>query len=234
MDLPADGKLRVTCTGCGKRFKVPPDKQGAAFTCPHCKTTLIVPSDGHIPMDEEADSQVMNFVRRLSSRSARVSGTAAEDIPEDTVKLPGETPPAPEPKKPRPRAIAQTPDDSRPPAIDRLTAFLVKEQHRVGRSAARILRDPTLGQAGKRDGLVELRREKARRAKAHVTGLMRELDARLGALKMSPKAETPFGRRRIRRLREERGAVELFLRVMYQVKTLRHDLQDHDDAQDTA
>ena len=47
-----DGKVRVRCTGCGKRVKFPAGYAGTTFRCPLCHTTLVAPLEG----EEAADA----------------------------------------------------------------------------------------------------------------------------------------------------------------------------------
>ena len=38
-----DKKVRVTCTECGKRLKLPADEPGRVFRCPICANSIIAP-----------------------------------------------------------------------------------------------------------------------------------------------------------------------------------------------
>jgi DNA-directed RNA polymerase subunit RPC12/RpoP len=218
-----DNRIRLNCTGCGKRFKVGSDKEGAAFRCPHCKTTLIVPSNGRVEIDAETDAKVSDFARRLKMRSDQVSG-----------RLPGDaTPLAPPPPQPTVAQPARPHGEGVRAAIDRLNIFLVREQKRIGDLSGRIVRDRRLPAEAKEEGLLSLRQQKAMSIRKFVNALVMELDSRLANLKSEPAADTETGKMRLEALQHERDGVALYLEVMFQMKSVGQDRQGHPAKPDT-
>ncbi len=41
-----DGKVRIRCTGCGKKVKYPANLPGGTFRCPICHTIMVAPLNG--------------------------------------------------------------------------------------------------------------------------------------------------------------------------------------------
>jgi hypothetical protein len=68
-----DGKIRVRCTGCGKKVKFPADRPGGAFRCPLCHTVIIAPlrAINDLIIEEEPQPGTTARVPRVSDTPDR-------------------------------------------------------------------------------------------------------------------------------------------------------------------
>lgn len=189
-----DGKIRIRCTGCGKRVKFPANQPGQAFRCPLCKTTMVAPLDGEdaaLPSAQEIQSATRNKVHRFRPH------TMEKD----------EEPLKPEPATEAPR----TP-------IQRITSFLIKETERTSQLSEAILARTAMPFETKIAQIRQLRQAKAYHFKQFVEAILKEMDTAISALRDSPVADTDTGKERLQKLFYERRAVLLFLNLMYEFK----------------
>jgi len=204
MNRKNDDKIRMRCTGCGKRVKFPADMRGVAFRCPKCHTTLVTP----LTLEE------LEAEQPASAPDAAGAALAPRRVPPPR-------PPRPSAEAPAPPAAA--PRKKRVPAWHRLHVFLVRQQQRLCKRAARVLANPDMDEGRKRAELVTLRRERAVGIRQFSDKLFAELDREIRELREGPTAETDTGRRQIALIERERQALRLFLEVMFQRKTVAQD-----------
>ncbi len=204
MDKSEDGKTRMRCTGCGKRVKFSATRAGATFHCPKCKAMIIAPLDWN-----DTEEKVLDPAHKQPATRP--------------VKKPVLQRTEPKPESPAVRKV-----EEKAPALDRLNVFLVNEQRRVGFEAAKAAREQGLPKEEKIARLQALRHEKAVNTRALVQQLMTELDEALAILHADPAADTDTGKVRIAKVEHERNALVLYLRVIFQMRTVHDD--DHRSA----
>lgn len=197
-----DDKIRVRCIGCGKRIKFPAGQPGTAFRCPICKTTIVTP----------------------------LSGEEVDEAPALDLKLrsPATTPPRRRSPAPvQAAAPAQPPAPSAPPqpAIDRLNEFILREQRRQAELCRQVVRNGDLSEEKKTAELVALRHQKAVGIRSFVSAMLRDFEHRIEELRNCPSADTESGKKRIAAVEEELAGIRLYLKVMYQMRTVAQDDQ---------
>ena len=206
-----DGKIRMRCPGCGKRVKFPANVPGTTFRCPICHTSMVSPLDA---ADADKAPSIEELIRNRPSRS-----TAKRAV----------TAPSPKPKEPatpvsRKPAPARRPSDkSETPAIDRLNAFLLKEQQRIGGLVSQIIRDSRLSDEEKTAELLSLRHQKAVGLRSLADVMFRDINRTLARLRDDPAVDTESGKARIAAVEREKRGLELFLKVMFQIRTVSQD-----------
>lgn len=185
-----DGKIRIRCTGCGKRVKFPAGMPGQTYRCPLCHTTIIAP----IGNGEEA--------------SAAASSPPPQPAPEIPLKAPQQGPAM------RPERIQKNNE----PAVDRFNAFVLKATYRMQSlaNAAMIPSEETPAQLAAR--LNELRHVRALQIKDYAHAMLRDMDKAIAELKESPAAGTDSVRTRLERLLTERRNFLLYLNVMFELR----------------
>ncbi len=186
-----DGKVRVRCTGCGKKVKYPANHPGGTFRCPICHTVMVAPLDGadELTLEEESHSGI-------------ISAPAAEQIPNGSDSEPA-APSAP-PQK--------------PPALERVNAFLVRETERIGRLCEEVVSNTFMPVEEQASKLRALRHAKAVYFKRYVEAVLKDLDNELAELRDDPASETETGKSKINRLLLEKRALVLFLNVMFELR----------------
>jgi len=187
-----DGKVRLRCTGCGKKVKYPASQAGGTFRCPICHTVIVAPLDGdpnELTLEEESDPGII--------ASAPPDELPAADEPQPA------PPPAPEQK---------------PPALERVNAFLVKETERIGRLCEEVVANTFISAEEQASKLRALRHAKAVYLKRYVEAVIKDLDNELAELRDNPASETQTGQKKINRLLEERRGLLLFLNVMFELR----------------
>jgi hypothetical protein len=191
-----DGKVRVRCTGCGKRVKFPANVPGQTFRCPICKTTLVTPLDGEsmgIPPAQDFQSATRTAVHRFRPH------------------------PAPE----TPRALAdEGPAEPMGSPIQKITAFLIKETQRSTQLCEAILARAAMPLETQATQIRQLRQAKAYHFKQYVEAILKEVDGAIAALHNSPVVETDTGKARFQKMLAERRAVLLFLNIMYEFRPI--------------
>jgi len=200
-----DDKIRMRCTGCGKRVKFPANMRGVTFRCPKCHTVLVTPLTL-----EEMDSE------------KPVSAPEAASAALKPRRAPG-PPRPPKPREEQPAPVAEAPRKPRTPSWHRLHVFLVREQQRLCERAARVLANPDMDDKQKRDELISIRRERAVATREFSDRLLADLERELAELRNSPRGETDSGKREIALIERERNALTLFLDVMFRRRTVAED-----------
>lgn len=190
-----DDKIRVRCTGCGKRIKFPANLPGATFRCPSCKTTIVAPLDGK---DTEEPAPQPPAAPTFTPHSAP---------PPVPVAAPAQTqPPAP-----------------KLPAIERLNAFILREQKRTGELCNQIIRNQRLSDEKKTSELMALRHQKAVGIRSFVDVMLKDFTRSIEELRNCPSADTETGKKRIQTEETELAGIQLYLKVMYQMRTVGQD-----------
>ena len=69
--------IRVTCTDCGARLKLPDEMIGRKFRCPRCKAVLTAPIDLEGPDEDEAESESESLDVSTNNAPAEEQGIAA-------------------------------------------------------------------------------------------------------------------------------------------------------------
>ncbi len=201
-----DNRLRISCTGCGQRFKVPHGMPGMTFTCPHCKNIVIAPLDP-------------NEVEGLS-----LSDVTSDEAPRKYVR-PRHTDAAFTPTAAAAEAAEASATRQQAPPIDRLSGFLLEEQKRVNELASQVVKNRRLSPEEKQNQLKAIRHQKAVSIRGFVDTLMREVNAEIAMLRDSPASDTTTGKNRLGTLEREREGVILYLKVMFQMRTVGQDDQ---------
>jgi ribosomal protein S27E len=207
MDNADDGKIRISCSECGKRVKFSADKAGATFRCPRCHTTIVTPVGPGEPAQTTAPAAVTKPEPKPASRLFKAPGAAPPPAVFD-----------PQPKEPA----------EMPPAIDRLNTFLVEEQRRIGNIAAHVVKNSALSEDQQKAELLALRHEKAVEIRSFAGALLKEVDESLAKMHTDPAAETDSGKARIANAQRERVGLIQYMKLTFQMRTVQED--DHQNA----
>ncbi len=188
-----DGKVHIRCTGCGKKVRYPANQPGGTFRCPICHTVMVAPLDGpeEMGLEEESASGVM-------------AGGRSDQVPNGSAPKPAAAPSAPERK---------------PPALERVNAFLVRETDRIGRLCEEVVANPTTSVEEQASKLLALRHAKAVYFKRYVEAVMKDMDAEISALRDDAASETQTVQNKLKELLLERRGLVVFLNVMYEMRT---------------
>jgi len=189
-----DGKIRMRCTGCGKRVKFPKGRPGDTFRCPLCHTMMVAPIDnGNGATPQKSDT--LQAAPKARPASPRVTAT------------------------PR-RAAAPREPEKMPEPIARINAFLSRETTHVGEIGRNVLMDNSLSPEEQIAELRRLRHAKAVNLRKFVQVVLKDLDQKLKALHDNPAAETPTLKAQIKALEKERHCLITYLKVMFELRTL--------------
>jgi len=192
-----DGKIRIRCTGCGKRVKFPADQPGQAFRCPICKTTIVTPLNGQ-------------DVAPPSAAELRSPGFAAPP----RVSSPAVRPPEPETSEPvEPPIQADTP-------IQKITNFLMRETDRAAKLCQQIVDNPSMSVEAQAGQIRHIRNAKAYHFRQFAEATLKEVDSAIAELNDSPVIDTETGKDRLRSLLYERRGLLIFLNVMYEFRRI--------------
>ena len=195
-----DGKIRVRCSGCGKRVKCPAGKPGEAYRCPVCHTTIVAPLDKR-EVARPSDRELKSFIPKPLPAADRTDGetagtsTAARTRSQSSRFLKGKHP------------------------VEELGEFLMRQTRRATEVSREILTSPSMSDEKRRAKLGELRTLKGVRLREHVRGLLRDLDQRIAVLRHSAGAEAETSKRAVARLQQQRDQFVLYLDVMFQLQT---------------
>jgi ribosomal protein S27E len=192
-DIPEDGKIRIRCTGCGKRVKFPADQPGGTFRCPICHATIVAPLRGMNDLSLEDQPPL----------GAPAAAPAAQ-IPRAAAPKPVIVPSAPERKA---------------PALERVNAFLLRETDRIGRLCEEVVSEPTTSVEEQTNKLQALRHAKAVHTKRYVEAVLKDLDAEISALRDDAASETQTVQVKLKRSLLERRGLQIFLSVMFELRT---------------
>lgn len=200
-----DGKVRLRCPGCGKRVKYPKSQSGETFACPRCGRTIVAA----LSMEE------------IEPPSEDEMKAAAESFKKNEAR-------APQPAAPRRVNIAATPRPgaAKPEAprevegntIERIHAFMARQNQSVAQEARHILADHRLSLEEQVAELRRLRHDRAVRLKKYVQAVLKELDEGIAELRNCPSADTESERARIQPLEDERRALTVYLKVMFELR----------------
>jgi len=197
-EMKDDGKVRVRCTGCGKRVRYPANQPGATFRCPICHTVMVAPLNGgdDLSLEEESASGVI------------VGGRSDQVPPQAAPKPPAGTKPAAAPSAPD-RAV---------PALQRVNAFLVRETDRIGRLCEEVVLNTATSVEEQASKLRALRHAKAVYFKRYVEAVMKDLDNEISELHNDPASETATVQNKLKELLQEKRGLMLFLNVMFEIR----------------
>ena len=201
MNDPSDGKIRIRCTGCGKRVKFPKGVGGETYRCPVCHKTIVAPleaKDAVMPTKKELDRAAAHISPPSHKKSAAASTptnataapTGAEDLEKHLL------------------------------TIERISAFLARETAVTVQDARDTLADTTLNEEEMIAELRQLRHDRAVRLRKFTQAMLADLDSAIEKLKNSPAAETESGRSRLAPFVEERRALILYLKAMFEMRSL--------------
>jgi hypothetical protein len=121
--------------------------------------------------------------------------------------------PASDPTPAAPSVPAQ-----KPPALERVNAFLVRETDRIGRLSEEVVANTLISVDEQASKLRALRHAKAVYFKRYVEAVMKDLDNELAELRDDPASETQTGQTKINRLLLERRGLLIFLNVMFELR----------------
>lgn len=195
-----DGKIRMRCTGCGKRVKFPKGVPGQAFRCPICHTMMVTPlgdQDAALPSQEKLKSLAPK--RRTAARHpAKPQSVAAKPKPVEQAA-------------PRAKQMTDT--------IERISEYQGRQAVHFGTLARRTLADKILSPEEQVAELHRLRHAKAVNLRRFVQTVLKELDQETQTLRDNPAAETQTIKEKLARLLEERREVVQYLKVMFELRT---------------
>lgn len=197
-----DDKVRVRCTGCGKRIKFPANVPGATFRCPICKTTIVAPLDGK---DVEEQQPIGPNVQAPAAAAPAPTQRSAQPPVQATAPAPTQ---APAPQS---------------PAIERLNTFILREQQRTGILCNQIIRNKRLSTEQKTSELIALRHQKAVSIRSFTDAMLRDFKRSIEELRNCPSADTETGKKRVQEEETELAGIQLYLKVMYQMRTVEQD-----------
>jgi len=193
MATHGDGKIRLRCSGCGKRVKFPAGQPGQAYRCPICHTTIVSPLDGddaHMPSRKELESVAKKY--SSADDAHRVKKLIVSHHPKGV--------------------------KARRHPVERLGSFMSQEDRRITQSSCEILLDGTFSDKEKMEKLQSLRQSKAVRLKQYVLALHKDLDKQITSLRNSAAADTPSNRQNIAGLEEHREQLRLYVKVMFRLQ----------------
>lgn len=194
-----DGKIRIRCTGCGKRVKFPAGVGGQTFRCPICKTTMVTPIGG---VDADESSTEMNAV-----------AVSEPKLPRERAYVRTKDAPASAPSEPAQKRLAEPVDP-----VEKLTRFLLRETQRTGHLSRQILQDYEAPVADQAARIRQLRNTKAVNFRGFAQALLKDLDDEIRELKESPAVDTPTVKQKLMRLLYDRRAALIFLNAMFEFK----------------
>ena len=195
-----DGKIRVRCTGCGKRVKFPAGAPGEAYRCPVCHTTIVAPLDRR-DIARPSDAELKLYLPKplpaaeRTDKEAAAPSTAARTRSTSSRFFKGKHP------------------------VEELGEFMIRQTQRATQVSREILTSPKFADEKRRAKLGELRTLKGVRLREYVRGLLRDLDQRIAVLRHSAGAEAETSKRAIARLQQQRDQFVLYLEVMFQLQT---------------
>ena len=186
---PADGKIRIRCSQCGKRLKFAPHHAGEVFNCPICSATVVAPLDpGAVAAAPEAKPAVTESEPAAPSRAA--------------LKLAGWTPT---------RLMVQ-----RNRAIEKLSNFLSRESLRVAKACHDLIiaARPDIAPANLAEQFLTLRVERGQRLKQFIQTLGAEMDENIRKLRSNPLSHQARFQEEIAQARRERRDLDIFISTM--------------------
>ena len=194
-----DGKIRIRCTGCGKRVKFPKGEGGETFRCPVCGKTIVAPlndDDATLPSEDELMEAARSAPapaapRHQISSAASAPSEQKEEVPERNLN-----------------------------ALERLATFLARQNMSTAQQAREVLGDTSLGTEEIVGELRQLRHDKAVRLNKFFQAVLMDIEQEILSLRKHPAAETESIQNRLRPLEEEQRALTLYVKVMFELRTL--------------
>ena len=198
MAKPRDGKIRIRCTGCGKRVKFPAIP-GQTYRCPICHTIIVAPLDaGDITPPTAQEMQA------VSRKAASPSQAPAQPVWSDA---------APQ-KAPSERDSFEDLLNS----IERLNAFIGRQAQRNTLLCREVLMDRAMPQKEQFESLRQLRHTKAISLRKYVEAALKDLNRAIETLEENPAAETKTVQEKLDRLKWERRSLLLYVKVMFELR----------------
>ena len=183
-----DGKVRIRCTGCGKKVKYPANQPGGAFRCPICKTIIVAPLENADKLSLEEETQ------EAGGRSDKIPSAAD------------------------PEPAAPSAPNRKTPALQRVNAFLVRETDRIGRLCEEVVSNPGMSVEEQASKIQALRHAKAVYFRRYVEAVMKDLDNGISELHDDPASETETVQNKVKELMFERRGLLIFLKVMFELR----------------
>ena len=202
-----DDKIRMRCTGCGKRVKFPKESAGQTFRCPKCHKVMVAPLDGK---DGEAPSQAeLKSVARPSPKlTARPRHAATQAV--------------------RRAGLGQNRQEEATTnllnSIERVNGFLNRQTQTIGPMCRRTLMDTGLSKDGRIVELRRLRSVKAVNLKKFVDGIVQDLDKAIEELKVNPAVETDTIKEKLQQLVTERECLTQYVQVMFALRSVAEEM----------
>ncbi len=196
-----DGKIRVRCTGCGKRVKFPKGMPGETYRCPICHHTIVSPLGG-TSATLPSEAELRSSIHRPSPAAQPVQAM------------------------PRHQKIAGRNGDDETrllQSIERLNAHLNRQNTTAAGLSRQVLSDETLSPDQQVAEIKKLRHAKAVSLREHVTAVLKDLERGIAALKRNPAAETGTIRERLAKLEKEKAGLTLYVKVMFALRTVGQD-----------
>lgn len=222
-----DGKIRIRCTGCGKRVKFPAGHPGETFRCPLCKTTIVAPLNANaIPeLEESLDIKQESPYKAaqqqpgkpISQPRRRAPEQAAEATPKPPIAYAEPATPIPAPTATKPAPTPSAPKRALD-AIEKVAAFANTENKRIAQLTRNVLMNAGLPEEKHLEQLRELRHQKAVHLRRYVEAVLKDLDGNISQLRDDPASETATGKKRLNRLVRERKQFLLYIKVMFEFR----------------
>jgi hypothetical protein len=198
-----DGKVRMRCTGCGKRVKFPANQPGGTFRCPICHTTIVAPLRAIEDLSLEEEPKL--------GPNAAVPTPAAPSVIAPAAQ-------APRPLAPKAAGMPVA-LERKAPALQRVNAFLLRETERIGRLCEEVVSSPSTSVEEQASKLQALRHAKAVHLKRFVEAIQKDLDAEISDLRDHAASETQTVQEKLKQLLQERRGLLVFLDVMFELRT---------------
>ena len=207
-----DTKVRVTCTECGKRLKLPADQPGRVFRCPICASSVIAPiqtADSSAPAEPRAEAPAAAPAKPGERpdpveeilRRGRLKGGPTGSAPAQEVGWRPETR-----TKPTNRAIQD------------VMRFLAKANEHLTEVAVDALHSPDMPPEQKERRLTGLRKDRSANLLKEVDRIVSERDDRIRRLLRDPHPERAGVQNEIAEIRAEKKALYAFLRIIFGIR----------------
>ena len=201
-----DGKIRLRCTGCGKRVKFPAGAPGETYRCPICHTVIVAPLDAGA-IERPGSAELFSAVSKPEFRPRRPRPVSKPE-------------PRPQPANgPALKAIQRPPaDDATQHPVEVLSNFMILQTRRASKISREVLGNALLSLDEKKAKLRKLRQLKAIGLREQVLRIRKDLDRRIGALHNTPNANTPAMQKKINKFECEREELKLYLDIMFELR----------------
>ena len=190
-----DKKVRVTCSECGKRLKLPADEPGRVFRCPICANSIIA------PIETSGAAEPAEPAQAPPPRAAR---PGAKPDPVEEILSRGRLKGGPTESAQSPAELGWRPEDRAKPrnrAIERVMRVLEKENARLTEVAVGALHSPEMPPDQKERRLISLRKDRSANLLKEVDAIVSELDERIRKLLRNPNPERASVRNDIEKIK---------------------------------